>query len=78
MWLILNTAAYWLLWCIQQAIAQGTRLAAAEFATLRLRLIKVAARVIESASRLRIAFASTCPDGTVFKDIATSLRTAPT
>ena len=76
--LILHTAAYWLLWRIQQAIPKATALATAEFATLRLRLIKVAARVIESASRIRVAFASACPDETVFKDIATSLRTAPT
>jgi hypothetical protein len=45
--LILHTAAYWLMWRIQQAIPKATALAAAEFATLRLRLLKVAARVIE-------------------------------
>jgi hypothetical protein len=72
--LILHTAAYWLMWRIQQAIPKATALAAAEFATLRLRLLKVAARVIESASRIRIAFASACPDASVFKDIATSFR----
>lgn len=74
MQLILHTAAYWLLWLIQQAIPTAT----AEFATLRLRLLKIAARVIESASRIRVAFASACPDPTVFKDITTSLRIAPT
>ncbi len=76
--LILHTAAYWLLWRIQQGIPKATALAAAEFATLRLRLIKVAARVIESASRIRVAFASACPDAGVFRAIATSLRPAPT
>jgi len=76
--LILHTAAYWLMWRIQQAIPKATALAAAEFATLRLRLLKVAARVIESASRIRIAFASACPDASVFKDIATSFRPTPT
>ncbi|MDF0489004.1 IS1380 family transposase ISSp1 [Sphingomonas sp. S2M10] len=76
--LILHTAAYWLMWRIQQAIPKATALAAAEFATLRLRLLKVAARVIESASRIRVAFASACPDAGVFKAIATGLRPAPT
>jgi hypothetical protein len=76
--LILHTVAYWLMWRIQQAIPKATALAAAEFATLRLRLLKVAARVIESASRIRVAFASACPDAGVFKAIATGLRPAPT
>ncbi len=55
--LILHTAAYWLLWRIQQEIPKSAALAVAEFATIRLRLLKVAARVIESATRIRIAFA---------------------
>jgi hypothetical protein len=52
-------------------------LAAAEFATLRLRLLKVAARIIESASRIRVAFTSACPDASVFRAIATTLPPAP-
>jgi hypothetical protein len=76
--LILHTAAYWLMWKIQQAIPEKTALKVAEFTTLRLRLIKVAARVIETASRIRIAFASAWPDATVFKIIAVTLRQAPT
>jgi hypothetical protein len=76
--LILHTAAYWLMWRIQQKIPKATALAAAEFATLRLRLLKVAARVIETATRIRVAFASACPDAGVFRAIATNLRPAPT
>jgi hypothetical protein len=76
--LILHTAAYWLLWRISQEIPKATALAVAEFATIRLRLLKVAARVIETATRIRIAFASACPDADVFKAIATNLRPAPT
>lgn len=52
--LILHTAAYWLIWRMQQAIPKTSALAAAEFATLRLRLLKVAARVIETATRIRM------------------------
>ena len=76
--LILHTAAFWLLWRIQKEIPKATALATAEFATLRLRLLKVAARVIESATRIRVAFASACPDAAVFQTIAAALKPAPT
>ena len=76
--LILHTAAFWLMWRIQQEIPKATALATAEFATLRLRLLKVAARVLESATRIRVAFASACPDAALFRSIATALRPVPT
>ena len=76
--LILHTAAFWLMWRIQQEIPKATALATAEFATLRLRLLKVAARVLESATRIRVAFASACPDAALFRSIALALRPAPT
>ena len=76
--IILHTAAYWLVWRIQQEIPKAAALATAEFATLRLRLLKVAARVIETATRIRVAFASACPDASLFRTIATGLRPAPT
>lgn len=76
--LVLHTAAFWLMWRIRQAIPKASALASAEFATLRLRLLKVAARVIETASRIRVAFASACPDAALFRIIAAALRPAPT
>jgi Transposase DDE domain group 1 len=76
--LILHTAAFWLMWRIQQEIPKTSALAAAEFATLRLRLLKVAARIIESATRIRIAFASACPEAALFRAIASALRPTPT
>jgi hypothetical protein len=42
----------------------------AEFATLRLRLIKIAARVIEGAARIRIRLPSGCPDQALFRLLA--------
>jgi hypothetical protein len=54
------------------------KLAKAEFGTLRLRLLKVGARIIETTSRIRIAFASACPDADLFRQIALRLRAAPT
>jgi len=74
--LILHTAAYWLMWAVREAVPAKSPLRAAEFATIRLRLLKVAARVIETASRIRIAFASACPDAAIFRGIAFTLRAA--
>jgi Transposase DDE domain group 1 len=76
--LILHTAAYWLMWKLRQTAPATAALRTAEFATLRLRLIKVAARVVETASRIRIAFASACPDADIFRHIARALKPAPT
>ncbi len=59
--LVLHTAAYWLMLTVRDAIPKPQPLASAEFTTLRLRLIKIAARVIETATRVRIAFAAVVP-----------------
>jgi hypothetical protein len=74
--LILHTAAYWLMWTLREAMPPKSPLRTAEFATIRLRLLKVAARVTETASRIRIAFASACPDASIFRSIALTLRAA--
>ncbi len=62
--LVLHTAAYWLMLTVRDAIPKARELAAAEFATLRLRLLKIAARVVETTSRIRLAFAAACPEPT--------------
>jgi len=51
-------------------------LATAEVATLRVRLLKVAARITETATRVRIALASACPDAGLFRIVARSLQPA--
>jgi Transposase DDE domain group 1 len=51
-------------------------LATAEFATLRLRLLKIAARITETATRVRIAFAAACPEAAVFRGISLSFQPA--
>ena len=71
--LILHTAAYWLLLSVRDAIPEPQALARAEFATIRLRLLKIAARVTETASRVRIAFAAACPQAALFSSLATAL-----
>lgn len=71
--LILHTAAYWLLLSVRDAIPEPQALARAEFATIRLRLLKIAARVTETASRVCIAFAAACPQAALFRSLATAL-----
>ena len=68
--LILHTAAYWLMLALRDAVPRRMPLAWCEFATLRQRLLKIGARVIEKAARVRIHFASACPDATLFRMLA--------
>lgn len=75
--LILHTAAYWLLWAVRQAVPEAAPLRRAEFTTLQMRLVRIGARVIESATRIRIAFASACPDKTLFVEVLHRLMTMP-
>jgi hypothetical protein len=74
--LVLHTGAYWLMLKLRDAIPQPQPLARAEFTTLRMRLLKVAARVIETASRVRIAFAAACPDAALFASLERCLQAA--
>jgi len=50
----LHTAAFWLMHGVRAAIPLTSPLASAEFATIRDRLIKIGARVIEHIARIRI------------------------
>ena len=68
--LILHTAAYWLMLTARNAIAKRSPLSVAEFATLRLRLIKIAARVIEGVARIRVFLPTASPDRAVFRALA--------
>ena len=68
--LVLHTAAYWLMLALRDAVPRRMPLAWAEFATLRARLLKIGARVVERAARIRIQFASACPDAALFRLLA--------
>lgn len=74
--LVLHTAAYWLMLTLRDAIPKPQPLATAEFTTLRLRLLKVAGRITETATRVRIAFAAACPEAELFRGVARSLLLA--
>lgn len=72
--LILHTGAYWLLLDMREAIPKWNPLRHTEFATIRLRLLKIAGRIIETASRIRIALASCCPEAETFSLVAFGLQ----
>jgi len=71
--LVLHTAAFWLMHAVRAAIPPRSLLAKAEFATIRERLIKIAARVIEHIARIRIKLPTSCPDGALFRTVALRL-----
>ena len=75
--LILHTAAYWLMRSLQEAIPRQQPLAKGDFSTLRLRLLKVAVRVRETATRIRLAFAANCPDAALFRGLVNTLILRP-
>ncbi|GEO85914.1 IS1380 family transposase [Ciceribacter naphthalenivorans] len=75
--LVLHTAAYWLMLTLRDAVPKTHQLSKAEFATLRLRLLKLGARVSETVSRIRLAFAAACPEASLFRAIAIALQPAP-
>ncbi|MBM3539347.1 MAG: IS1380 family transposase [Alphaproteobacteria bacterium] len=71
--LVLHSAAYWLLHDLRAAAPRRSFWRSAQFDTLRLRLIKLAARVNEKATVIRLALASACPDKAIFAHLATVL-----
>jgi Transposase DDE domain group 1 len=71
--LALHTAAFWLMHGVRAAIPRTSPLAKCEFATIRERLIKIGARVIEHIARIRIQLPTSCPEGALFRAVALGL-----
>lgn len=69
---LLHTVAYVLLWHVRQAAA-GTQLATASMDTLRLRLLKVGARVKESVRRVVVHCSSSYPYKALLRTIVANL-----
>jgi hypothetical protein len=75
--LIIHTAAYWLMHAVRQAIPKRSPLARAEVATLRLLVIKVAARVVEGVARIRVSLPSAYPHAALLRHLAGRFAAAP-
>ena len=59
--LFLHAGAYWLMWGLRQSMPKRSMWRVAQFDTLRLRLIKIAARVVEMKTMIRVHLPSSCP-----------------
>lgn len=64
--LFLHAGAYWLLWSLRALMPKRSSWRVAQFNTLRLRLIKTAARVVEMKTRIKIHLPSSAPDQAVW------------
>jgi hypothetical protein len=75
--LLLSSAAYVLVQALRRTALVGTELARAQVGTIRLRLFKVAARVVVSARRVVFHLASSYPDQGVFRVVSERLTSRP-
>ena len=64
--LFLHAGAYWLLWSMRRVMPKHSVWRVMQFDTLRLRLIKLAARVIELKTQIKIHLPSSAPDQAIF------------
>jgi hypothetical protein len=65
--LFLHAGAYWLMWGLRAAMPKRSRFAVAQFDTLRLRVIKIAARVVEMKTHIRLHLPTSCPDQAILR-----------
>ena len=59
--LFLHAGAYWLMWGLRTSMPRRSMWRVAQFDTLRLRLIKIAARVEEMKTMIRVHLPTACP-----------------
>ena len=71
--LFLHLGAYWLMWSLRAAMPRRSLWRAAQFDTLRLRLIKLAARVEMLKRKLRLHLPRSAPNQTIFACVLTRL-----
>jgi Transposase DDE domain group 1 len=64
--LFLHAGAYWLLWSLRRVMPKRSAWRVMQFDTLRLRLIKIAARVVELKTQIKIHLPSSAPDQPIF------------
>jgi hypothetical protein len=65
--LFLHAGAYWLLWCLRALMPRRSSWRVAQLDTLRLRLIKVAARIVEMKTKIKVHLPTSAPDQAVVR-----------
>jgi hypothetical protein len=58
---------YWLLWSLRTLMPRRSSWRVAQFDTLRLRLIKIAARIVEIKSKIKVHLPTSAPDQSIFR-----------
>jgi DDE family transposase len=64
--LFLHAGAYWLLWSLRALMPRRSSWRVAQLDTLRLRLIKTAARIVEMKTRIKIHLPGSAPDQAIW------------
>jgi hypothetical protein len=59
--LFLHAGAYWIMWGLRASMPRHSTWRVAQFDTLRLRLVKVAARIVEMKTMIRVHLPASCP-----------------
>ena len=65
--LMLHTGAYWLLWSLRSLMPKRSTWRVVQFDTLRLRLVKIATRVVALKSRVMLHLPSACPNQAILR-----------
>ena len=75
--LYFSSIAYCLLQALRRLGLRGTAMAQAQCGTIRLKLLKIGARITLSARRIWISMASGCPSAGVFEEVFHNLERVP-
>jgi hypothetical protein len=59
--LFLHAGAYWIMWGLRVSMPKKSMWRVAQFDTLRLRLVKIAAHVVEMKTMIRVRLPTSCP-----------------
>ena len=65
--LFLHAGAYWLLWSLRALMPKASSWRVAQFDTLRLRVVKIAARIVEIKTQIKIHLPTSAPDQSVVR-----------
>lgn len=71
--LFLHAGAYWLVWAFQQTVPKRSRWRTAQFDTIRLKLVKLSARVEELKKAIRVHLPTDCPVQPILRCIASRI-----
>ncbi len=71
--LFLHAGAYWLMWGLRASMPKRSLLRSAQFDTLRLRLIKIAARVVEMKTMIKVHLPTACPVQEIMRLVLTRI-----